>query len=306
MIQRPLLAASAESQDDLHKLQYPLLLSPKIDGIRCLLHPKHGAVTRQFKPIPNIHVRQFLEKLPRGFDGEVVALTEDGVVQDFNSTQSAVMTHAGKPKFIYYVFDDFTRPNDPYSVRLQHAETWTTTHRIQKLLGDNVLQHLYHIEVKDVDEVMEHYAESVKRGYEGVMLRAPDAAYKNGRSTLKQQILVKYKGLEFSDDEGIVIDFEEKFHNTNEAKTDAFGLTKRSSHKSNLVPANTLGALVLDTKYGTLRVGTGFDDSLRKVIWQNRQAYIGARVTFMYQKHGMKEGGLPRFPSFKGFRSKED
>jgi DNA ligase-1 len=69
MITRPLLAASL---GDINSLTFPVLATPKIDGIRVL---KVGGkvVTRQFKPLPNNHIREMLEQyLPDNIDGEVV------------------------------------------------------------------------------------------------------------------------------------------------------------------------------------------------------------------------------------------
>ncbi|KKL60017.1 hypothetical protein LCGC14_2209470, partial [marine sediment metagenome] len=58
-IERPMLAATV-AYDDLEKVEWPVLCSPKIDGIRCLIHPELGPVTRSFKPLPNEHVRERL------------------------------------------------------------------------------------------------------------------------------------------------------------------------------------------------------------------------------------------------------
>jgi len=53
-INRPMLAVAIKDLDD---LDYPLYVSPKLDGIRCLIHPELGPVSRKFKPIPNDHIR---------------------------------------------------------------------------------------------------------------------------------------------------------------------------------------------------------------------------------------------------------
>ena len=50
-------------------------------------------------------------------------------------------------------------------------------------------------------------------GYEGLMLRAPDGPYKFGRSTVKENTLLKVKN--FLDDEAEVIGFKEQTTNTN-------------------------------------------------------------------------------------------
>jgi DNA ligase-1 len=155
-------------------------------------------------------------------------------------------------------------------------------------------------------------AECLADGYEGAMIRDPEGPYKNGRSTLNQQWLVKYK--EWSEAEGTVIGFEELYHNANEDVKDNFGYAKRSSAKDGMVPMDTLGALVLNTEWGELRVGTGFDETARKLIWERNKIPIewesiadpvdvGRKVTFKYQSFGMQE--RPRFPVFLRFREEE-
>src|SRR5665213_1330884 len=74
---RPLLADKIEDDSDYNRLQsWPYMVSPKLDGIRTLLHPK-GPVTRKIKLLPNIHVRTLLleamTSIPGalGLDGEL-------------------------------------------------------------------------------------------------------------------------------------------------------------------------------------------------------------------------------------------
>ena len=128
------------------------------------------------------------------------------------------------------------------------------------------------------------------------MLRHLEGKYKQGRSTLRQGWLVKIKF--FADAEGTVVGFDERMHNDNEAKKNAIGKTERSTNKENMVPMGTLGALVLATPWGELRVGTGFDDITRQGIWDNSTKYMGATVTFTYQPS--PGDNKPRFPGLQG------
>lgn len=89
-------------------------------------------------------------------------------------------------------------------------------------------------------------------------------------------------------------------HNDNEQSKDALGLAERSSHLDNMLPGGTLGAVILDTSWGELSIGTGFTAGERDHIWENRSDLLGLKVTFKYQPYGMKH--LPRFPVFKAFR----
>ena len=71
-----------------------------------------------------------------------------------------------------------------------------------------------------------------------------------------------------------------------------------------LVPTNTLGSLVLKYNDTTFSCGTGFDDKLRKEIWDNKELYLGKLASIRYMSVGSKD--LPRIPSFIGFRHAED
>jgi DNA ligase-1 len=293
-----MLAATAENVHHL-KNHWPgvVLASPKLDGIRCLTHPSLGAVSRNFKPIPNASIRGVLSPVDCDIpylDGELVTFTNDKI-DDFNTIQSKVMSHEGIPDWAFMVFDSFAEPEAPFIDRLMCA-------RGQIARVNPLYQRRYklveHVQLRDPDQFIAYAQACLESGYEGAMYRAQMGTYKEGRSTLRQGWLVKWK--EFADAEGIVIDFQEKLHNANEQTYDAFGLAERSSHKANMEPMGTLGALVLKTSWGTINVGTGFTDAERLDVWVNRGMYQGRTVTFKYQPFGVKD--VPRFPVFKGWR----
>ena len=100
-------------------------------------------------------------------------------------------------------------------------------------------------------------------------------------------------------------EFKAKVKSSNDEKTkDAFGHSKRSSHKANLSPSNTLGALVVRDILSSVEfnIGTGFDDKLRKEIWEDRENLLGKTIKYKTQLSGAKDSGKPRFPTWIGFR----
>ena len=296
-ITRPMLAATLE---DLSDLNYPVLASPKIDGIRVLHVLGRGIVTRKFKPVPNKHIRERLSILaPYGADGEIVTFNKDGTQKTFNQIQSDVMSFEGTPYFVYYIFDNFMDPEMEFWRRLLNAEQtlWKP-----ETITNRQFQYLMHVMLYDEKALKIYNQDCLEKGYEGVMIRSPDSPYKQGRSTLKQGWLLKLK--QFADAEGIVVGFEELMYNENEQTQDELGLAERSSHLANLVPGDTLGALTVMTSWGEMRLGTGFDFATRDLIWNAKEAYLGKTVTFKYQPHGMQD--LPRFPVFLGFREDVD
>lgn len=296
MITKPMLAANTILVPE--EISYPKMASPKLDGIRCLLHPEHGPVSRSFKPLPNRHIQNTLASLGMaGLDGEIVTWNEDGSIKPFNDIQSDVMSRDGTPDFSLLVFDDFTNPTDSFFRRLQCARARVgEEHALLRNVPHTLIHNMY--DLRDLD------AEFVAQGYEGTMVRCPYARYKSGRSTLKQGWLLKLKG--FVDAEGIVIGFEEQLENTNEKTRDELGHAKRSSAKQGMVGKGTAGKVILATdQWGEVRAGTmSLGAGMCKLIWDNQSSYIGKIGTFKYQPHGMKD--KPRVPVFKGFRDPAD
>lgn len=302
---KPMLSATC---GDITTLRYPVLVSPKLDGIRCLI--RGGvAVSRNLKPIPNAYIQECLKGLPDGLDGELIVgePTGDDVM---NRTSSGVMRADGEPDFTYWVFDAVAAL--PFVRRYQ-----ALLHGFSMVGLGSVLRAVPHVTVTDAKSLQGWEAHYVAEGYEGVMIRDPHGAYKHGRSTVKEGGLLKLK--RWHDAEAVVIGVVERQHNGNEATTDALGRTKRSAHKANKTGRGDLGALVCalphpaddpkhpdhhKTRPATLfELGTGFTDEQRKAIWRQADV-IGKAVTFKYQ--ALTPDGIPRFPVFKAFRDPRD
>ncbi len=89
---KPMLAATLDKLED---VKFPVLVQPKLDGIRCLI-VNGEAVSKEFKPIPNKSIQSLLAGLPDGLDGELVIA---GIETDFSDAQSAIMSEEGEPDF---------------------------------------------------------------------------------------------------------------------------------------------------------------------------------------------------------------
>lgn len=289
---KPLLAVACE---DISKLSYPVYVSAKADGIRVTIH--NGVVmSRTMKPIPSKAVQEKFGKPElNGYDGELIYgnMFADNV---FNVTTSFCMSQEvpegmTQENIFLYAFDKF----DEDAGFIDRYRTLAESDPGVILLH----QHLVRSE-QELLAIEENYLEL---GAEGVMVRSPNGKYKQGRSTLKEGILLKIK--RFLDEEVRIIGFEEKMHNANEATTNELGYTERSSHKESLIPCNTLGALVVfSDKWGEFRIGTGFNDAQRKEIWENREEYLDKLVKFKYFAVGVKD--KPRFPVYLGMRADWD
>ena len=284
---RPLLAANIE---DIEALQYPLLGSYKLDGVRAI---KVGGqlLSRTQKPIPNRSVQmKFSALLPDGWDGELI-YGEPTSPTVYRDTVSKVMTHEEDTDGVRFFAFDIYQMDEPFVNR----QSYLADH-----ISGIVRLRQYHVENYEDLRQLEGYA--LKAGYEGLILRSPDGRYKQGRSTFREGIMLKLKRCK--DSEATVIDFEEQHHNANPATLDERGYTKRSSHQDNKQPTGSLGALVVNWEGHELRIGTGFTQKDRQDIWDDKDRYRGRLVKFKYLPTGIKD--LPRHPVFLGWRDSID
>ena len=283
-----MLASDAE----LDKLRFPLLASAKLDGVRAVV--KNGVVlSRSLKKIPNDYVQSLFKHLEH-FDGELI-VGEPTSKTCYRDTVSGVMSKDGEPDVKFFVFDRTEHPTKPYTERI-HRILGDRTHEKFRLKLD---QHV----VTCLDTLLELEDRLLDQGYEGLILRDPNAPYKFGRSTVREGYLLKLK--RFTDAEFEVVGFEERMHNGNEATTNELGRTKRSSHKENKTGRGDLGALIVRTTEGLVfNVGTGFDDAQRAEIWTNQAKYQGAWAKVKFFAVGMKDA--PRHPVFLGWREQCD
>ena len=288
---KPLLSGKIK---DINKLTYPLLASPKIDGIRCLTMNGGIPVSRKMKEIPNKHIlNQICLWDKKGLDGE---LWIKGA-KNFGDVSRGVMKRSGEPDFEYIVFDIWDRTDLGY------------TNRINELCNRLVnkpewITILIPVTINNPKELEDYEQKCLDEGYEGVMTRKPNGLYKYGRSTAREEILLKLK--RFSDSEAEIIGYQEQMHNYNEATKDAFGRTERSSAKAGKVPAGVLGKFLCKDRFTGVEfdVGTGFDAKQRKEFWDDRYSYIGKFLKYKFQPSGAQE--KPRFPTYLGMRHEDD
>jgi DNA ligase-1 len=273
--------------------KYPMYLSEKLDGIRCVVFGGVG-YSRSLKPIPNASIQAYFKQhadILEGLDGELIVGNKNAP-DVFNQSTSGVMRQSGEPDFTFWVFDKFL-PH-PYTSR---------TGSIPTELPDRV-RFLPIFYVENEDEVNKYEAEFLAIGAEGVMLRDPHGMYKCGRSGTKNPELQKVK--RFVDNEFEIIGFEPKYENHNEAKTNELGRTERSTAKDGLVAVELMGALTLKTSDGQIfSCGSGFNDKLRVELWQQRDSLVGQLAKVKYFDVGTGYA-VPRFPVFIAIRHKDD
>jgi len=289
-ITKPMLAGKCECPANLH---FPVLATPKLDGIRCL-KIRGRALTRSYKPISNRFAREWIEaNLPDGVDGEL--MLRGGT---FNATTSAIGRESGEPDFLFHVFDYVCEGVEvPYACRMQELARLPEWKHVEKVLP---------VEIADAAQLAAYEEKCLAEGYEGVMVRDPAGPYKCGRSTEREGWLLKIK--RFEDAEAVVLEPYEGMTNQNEAGLDAFGRTKRSMAQAGMIGRGELGGFivrVIDTgvefRLGYNHVLGGID---RASLWLRKESLIGKLVKFSHQPSGAKDA--PRFPKFIGFREAWD
>jgi DNA ligase-1 len=281
-------------------IRYPVLASPKYDGIRCVIRDGR-ALSRALKPIPNEHMRAELEGLGariEGFDGELM-LPYPAQVQ---AVTSAVMTREAEPPadWFFVVFDCYNEDRAlPFAERIE-----VVRRRILHCAFGPHVRLCEHVAIHDAAELAAYEAKCLAAGHEGVMLRAPDGPYKHNRATLREGYLSKLK--RFSDGEAEIVDVLELQRNRNAAFVGELGQTKRRTLKANKVAGDVMGKLVVrDLKTGVrFKIGTGFNAKQRAGWWRCRDWLIGRIVRYRHQEHGRKD--KPRIASFVSMRDPID
>jgi DNA ligase-1 len=280
---------------NLDTLQYPVYVTPKLDGIRCLI--KDGvALSRTLKPIPNKHIQEWAYKYAdelEGMDGELIvgSPTSHSVYRD---TNSFVMSYDKIGEFFFYQFDFWDTPEECYEDRVSCE--------INPELPDNYGRLIKYL-VYDTDQLIAKEELCLEKGFEGVIIRNPQGKYKYGRCTIKEANAFKLK--RFEDDEATIIGFEEEMHNGNNAEVNELGRTKRSTAAAGLHGKGTLGAFICKTRDGIeFKIGSGFDAEDRRSFWERKSDLLGHIVKYKHFPVGVKD--KPRHPIFLGFRDPID
>lgn len=277
----------------LDQLKFPYMLTPKLDGMRCAV-VNNKPLTSSMKPVTNLHIAKLLSNpLFNGFDGELISgsPTAEDV---FTRTMGDCRRSTGEPDFGYYVFDLICNgaANERYARLIQAVRG---TPDFIKLVEPILCTSRDHLDA--------HLEMFLEQGYEGVMLRSLGSPYKAGRSTVKENFLLKVKP--FEDAEAVVVGMVEAQTNTNPKVTNELGRGQRSSAQAGKVAKGTMGALKVRAVNGRyagveFEIGTGFKDADRAHAWNQADALLGQYLTFKCQTVG--NYAKPRLPVFKGYR----
>lgn len=294
MMIRPMKGVAVE-ETDFDKLNFPIWGAPKIDGFRCVL--SHRPLTSRLSPFPNVHFDNELKGIFKEptLDAEAVVGKRRGKGV-LGRTSSGLTSQDGEPNFTLWCFDT---PQLGY----MKSERLQLTRQIVRDLGHPRIRFLTHTLLETQNDLEQYLESMLELGFEGVMLYSPRGVYKFGKSTLREQYMLKVKP--FDTAEGRITGWFEEQENTNEAKREVTGKLKRSSAKAGKVAKGSLGGFELnDCKTGVgVRVGGGFTKAQRlglwKVIQDDPDTIRGQLVRYKKQRVGEKD--KPRHPGFVDF-----
>lgn len=271
------LADSYKSGD----LDKPYILEPKLDGMRSLflLDPKNPQVlSRNGKPIFNCdHIVKELLKHYKGcvIDGELLSKKTDDSEDDFAATISAARSSAdtGRPltlwAFDILTLDEFQSGKFTTKQSDRSATLWDTMRGVNPEIS-RAVGGLY---ARTEDEIQKRVQTLVLNGFEGAILKDPDAVYAIDRS--KAWLKVKP---------------------TFDADCVVIGMLEGEGEFE-----GTMGKIVVRHQNGVeTDVGTGFERVLRDSLWTLKDKINGQVMEVQYQN--LTPAGKMRFPVFKRFR----
>ena len=267
-------------------------ITTKIDGGRIIAIKDEGKVQfytragQKYEGLVDLE-QEMLDNFPDGtvLDGEITILNNKGIPSKEAYKQAMKITRADGEKhglkmicFDAMYIDEWktqTCTHDYIERRMLLEGLFKYSPKAGPHIYFEVLPELYR--GSDTAKVLELLDESIENKEEGVMINICDAPYEFGRTWN----LMKVKKMNTLDLE--VVGYEEGSGRL----------------------AGTLGALLVRYKNGnTVKVGSGFTDELRALIWLEPLDMIGKIIEVQYfEETTNADGGISlRFPVFKDFR----
>ena len=270
---RPMLAK--DYTKDGHKIKFPCMVQPKLDGHRCVAVVLDGKCTlysRKGERITSMnHIRDEVQQIAAARNYRDITLDGELMHQDssvsFENTSSLVRLKTAKPEcrnIKLNVFD--TMDKSPFWERALEYTDFCT--------GAKYLKAVPTTELTNADQVDDLLDTMIADGHEGVMLRNRDSRYKHSRSPDLQKLK------RFMDSEFEIVDVV-----PGKGKMSACGvfvckLPKPSTETFNVKCEGSL-------------------ESLEEYL-TNKEQYIGKQLTVKYQE--LTKYGKPRFPVGKAVR----
>ncbi len=278
------------------------LLEPKLDGVRCITvvdyqartvvqYTRNGKVLENFSHITT-QLLANIDDIGRSYvlDGEIVSRSFQDLMKQVHRKEDVQANDARLMLFDILPLSEFKKGKSIMGQKRRSALLKTLKSTFDKCGNIEIIPQ---IEV-DLDsyvgelEFKEFNKKAIAEGYEGIMIKVPDAPYECKRSTswLKQKPFIEVS---------LTVTAVEEGTGKNEGR---------------------LGALVCegvdDGKTIVVNVGSGFTDDQRSEYWANKESMVGQIVeiradaaTRSQDSEDVYSLRFPRFLQFRGFRAGE-
>lgn len=310
----PMLASN--QQVDLSDIQYPLLASCKLDGVRCIFY-KGEILSRSLKQIQNKQlrekfesIRQYSEDYDLILDGEIYShnlnfqeIISFCMTKDFEDKKSIKKYGEVKqiPKHLkFYCFDAIKNNEFDEDFSLRYANDVLKIEGAFPRLANSV----YHKKVNTKEEVEKYFEEVLKEGYEGLILRSFDGRYKCGRGTIREGLIYKVKPFRTFDGEIIDVIQSTEVDPNVEKKINELGRSVTSKKKENRILINKASCFAVKYEGLDLKVVIAMTDEEKEEIWINKESYIGKIIEYKGMMIGSKD--VPRHPVMIRFRDDKE
>ena len=266
-------------------------ITTKIDGGRIIALKENGRVSfytragQKYEGLVDLE-KEMLERIPDNFvlDGEITLLDYKNYDSKtaYKQAMKITRTDGDKTGVKMLVFDGM-----PLSDWKTQQSSLTYLQRRQML---DCMTAFYNDDItyfellpilylgSDTTKITELLDSELARGQEGIMINICDAPYEFKRTNN----LLKVKKMHTMDLEVLAVE-------EGEGRL-----------------AGTLGAIKVKYKNGNVvKVGSGFSDEMRALIWRNPESYVGkiAEVQYFEETTNADGGESLRFPVFKDFRT---
>lgn len=280
---------------DIKTLKYPLLVSYKLDGIRCIF--RNGEMTsRALKQFPNVQLRKRFEGLAKLANLNNVLLDGELLSKSLTFNELSGLTRQldkELPDDLYFYCFDIVHKEQfhiPFQIRIVNL------HELKAPYVQLVKQNLFNT----VEEVNKYYEEALDWGCDGLILRDPNGKYKFGRGTIKEGLIFKMKPFQTFDADIIDVIQGTEVRKGAEKKINELGRSVTSKKKDDRVLIDKASAFVVKYEGLDLKVTIAMTDEEKEEVWQNRKKYIGRCIEYKGLLVGSKD--LPRHPVFLRFR----
>ena len=264
---RPMPMLAHKFRDHTDKVEFPVFVQPKLNGMRMLFDGENGWSRGNKEIIPE--VIQHLKFDTDGFilDGELM-LPGNQLLQE-SMTAIKKFRPELSPTLIYHVYD-VVDSDLPYAKRYQLiVDICRNAPKNVKIVQTEL--------VKNEDDIMKYHKKFVKDGFEGTMVRFPEFPYEIGKRSYS---LLKLK--DFTDDEYRIVDIID-----GDGSDRGLAIFQLDNGKGQIFNCRPEGS-----------------QENRADLFENRKKLIGKYLTVRFFE--LSKDGVPIFPVGVGIRDLKD